>query len=145
MTIMTVLPKVPGGDGPGSSLGAQHRVDVHRDGRPGHPKRAPGDAELPLVDRRTGVDQQPVGGLLDSRFERKRDAAASRRELPVDVDGAIAAGPDRGRAKAHLWVAVDVEEVGRAQVPVAAAVALFPPMQTTMDDAATGLGIVNNL
>ena len=65
-----------------SSLGPQHGVDVHRDGRARHPERTPGDAELPLVDRRAELDQQLVAGTHDGRLEFERDVAGATVSTP---------------------------------------------------------------
>ena len=80
-------------------------------------------AQPSLVDGRRGVELEPAVGVLEGHVHGQPGPVSRRLELALDVKTAAAMVVDAAGAKAHLGVMVHVEEVGRAQVPVAPAVA----------------------
>src|SRR3954463_12309059 len=81
-------------------------------------ERAPGHAQLAVVGLGGGLDLQSAVDLADGRVELQRDLPAGGVKLPLDAQRVAV---ERGAvgAEADLRVAIDVEEVLRAQVLVA--------------------------
>jgi hypothetical protein len=98
---------------------------VHREhgGRLGDPERAPGHAELALIDRGARVNLDPIVALPHGGLKLKRYAVAGRQELPLYTEVAVVCFADLARDEAHVGVSAGVEEVSPAEVFVTLVIA----------------------